>query len=434
MVRVSPHLRRAEHFRVYASKLETAVGGEHRLVFAAPPQHGKTQVTLHGLVWLILRHPERRHAYITYAQNRARSVARTVRRILVTCGVQAGGTLDMIILPGGGQCIFTSIDGGITGEPVDGVAIIDDAYKSRKEADSARRREVVEESYREAIETRVHPGASIVLLATRWHPKDLSGTRIEEGWEYINLPAIAENDNDPNGRAPGEALFPAMWPVEALEAKRAKVLDFTWAALYQGRPRPKGGKVFRGATYYTELPSAYRGAFGVDLAYTARTTADWSICVELLCEQREDAEPLFYVVRVDRAQIAAPEFAATLRARRTERRGFRFHWRASGTERGAAGFIQSQGVPLDVTNPPGDKLVVATPVAAAWNEGRVRVPDRDVFPASEEWLDAFLDTVQNFTGTGREHDDDVDALANAYDALVGDAPPEDTTLIRIRRR
>src|SRR5690606_39771543 len=111
-----------------------------------------------------------------------------------------------------------------------------------------------------------------------------------------------------------EALFPEMWPVEALQAKRAKVLEFTWAALYQGRPRPKGGKVFHEPTFYAALPQTYRGAFGVDLAYTAKTTADWSICVELWREERtgKDAqgnplEPLFYVKHVDRAQVEAPD-------------------------------------------------------------------------------------------------------------------------------
>lgn len=435
--RVSPRLYRPTHFRTYAERLETGVDGGHRLVFSAPPQHGKTQLTLHGLAWIILLHPNRRHAYITYSQGRARSVARTVKRILADAGVVVGGTLDMMILPGGGQCLFTSIDGGITGEPVDGVAIIDDPYKNRREADSARRREIVEESYREAIETRVHPGGSIFLLATRWHPKDLSGVLVDEGWEYINLPAIAENDNDPNGRAVGEALFPEMWPLEALEAKRAKVLDFTWWALYQGRPRPKGGKVFHEPTFYSALPTAYAGSYGVDLAYTAKTTADWSICVELWREERpskdgKPQEPLFYVVHVDRAQVEAPDFALTLKNRHVRRPSWRMLWRASGVERGSASFIQRQDIPLTIKNPPGDKLVSATEVAAAWNAGRVLVPDPEHFPGSEEWLYPFLDVVANFTGNGKEVDDDVDGLGNAFEALRGAGEDGDAVVTKVK--
>lgn len=430
MVRVSPNLYRADHFAVYANRLENGVGGGLRLVFAAPPQHGKTQVTLHALAKIAQDYPGKRNAYVTYSQTRARSVARTVRRILTAAGIVVGGTLDMMTLPDGGQIIFTSIDGGITGEPVDGVAIVDDPFKNRKEADSAVRRQVVEDAYREAIETRVHPGASIFVLATRWHPQDLSGVLIAEGWEYINLPAIAENDNDPNGRAPGEPLFPRMWPIEALLAKKAKVLDFSWSALYQGRPRPKGGKVFHEPRYYSELPrSRYRGAFGVDLAYTAKSSADWSVCVELLCEEREAMEPLFYVKHVDRKQVELPDFVSTLQAHTDCRPDWPMLWRASGTERGSASFIQRADVPLKVWAPPGDKLVSAHDVAAAWNAGRVLVPDLEAFPDAEEWLQPFLDIVANFTGSGKEHDDDVDALGNAFELLKTD---DDGSVFRVR--
>jgi phage terminase large subunit-like protein len=414
--RISPNLRRPVHFRLYAERLESGVGGEHRLVFAAPPQHGKTQITLHGLVWLILRYPARCHAYITYGQTRARSVARVVRRILADAGVVVAGTLDSMILPGGGRCHFTSIDKGIMGEPVTGVAIIDDPYKNRREADSPARRTLIEEVYRDAIETRVHPGGSIFLLATRWHPVDLSGLLIGEGWENINLPAIAE-EGDPNGRAIGEALFPEMWSEKDLAAKRQKVLEFTWAALYQGRPRPKGGKVFHEPTYYAKLPQTYRGGFGVDLAYTAKTNADHSICLELWREERPKQDPLFYVKWVDRAQVEPPEFALTLKARHVQRSSWKMLWRASGTEKGSASFLQRQNLPLLVKHPPGDKLVSATDVAAAWNEGRILVPDPEAFPGCEDWLYPFLDIIQNFTGTGKEHDDDVDALGNAFELL-----------------
>lgn len=427
MGRLSPQLQRPEHFAGYCGKLEQAVGGGLRLVFAAPPQHGKTQCTLHGLVWLITKHPGKRHAYITYSQSRARSVSRSVRRLLASCGVECAGTQDMIQLPNGGQILFTSVDGGITGEPVDGVAVIDDPFKNRKEADSPTRRAVVEDSYREAIETRVHPGASIFCLATRWHPRDLSGVLVDDdGWEYINLPAIAENDNDPNGRAVGEALFPSMWPIEELEKKRAKVLEFTWQALYQGRPRPRGGKIFHEPTWFSALPDRYRGAFGVDLAYTAKSSADWSICLEMLREETGDPDkPRFYVLRVDRKKVEAPEFALTLKARHTKRPQWRMLWRASGTEKGAAQFLNRQRIPVQVEQPPGDKLVSATDVAAAWNDGRVLLPDPEAFEGQpgfedlDDWLWTFIDVVTNFTGNNKEVDDDVDALGNAHAALLG---------------
>jgi hypothetical protein len=428
LCRVSPKFIRPKHFAHYAAKFETAVGGGHRLVFAAPPQHGKTEVTLHGLCWIIQKYPGKRHAYITYSQRRANKVAKKVRNLLKTMGIVVGGTLAQMELPGGGQCVFTSISSGLTGEPVDGVAIIDDYYSGRKQADSAAQRSAVEDSYREVVETRVHPGGSIFVLATRWHPQDLSGTLVAEGWEYINLPAIAEgpvNDNgvvidDPLGRRLGEALFPEFWSVEELEKKRAKLLEFGWAALYQGRPRPRGGKVYHEPTFYSELPKeGFRGVFGIDLAYTAKTSADWSICLELWrVEPKKHGDKVkYYVIRVDREQVEADTFTARLVTRHTQRKSWPMHWRyGGGGEKGAATFIK-KSVPLIVTPAPGDKLVCATPAAAAWNAGDILVPDPEAFPESEEWLGPFLDVIGNFTGNGKEVDDDSDALGTAYDKL-----------------
>lgn len=397
-------------------------------MFAAPPQHGKTETTLALIAFLVLEHPGLRWAYVTYNQKRANAIARKFRVLMASAGGVCAGTLAQMYLPGGGQILFTSIDGGITGEPVDGAVFIDDPYKGRvgpTGADSAARRELVDFTYREAVEPRVHRGASMFLLATRWHPQDLSGTLVEEGWTYINLRAMAEgevNDNgvvvdDPNGRRVGEALFPAMWPVDALEKKRSRTLDFTWSSLYQGRPRPKGGKVFHEPTYYQALPKQYRGAYGLDLAFTAKTQGDWSACVELWREDRAGEDPYYFVIVVNRAQVEAPEFGLTLKACHVRRPRFKMRWRASGPEKGSAQFLRRLGIPIETKQPPGDKLVSAQDVAAAWNAGHVLVPDPDVFPDCEEWLDPFLAVVSNFTGTSKEKDDDVDALGNAHDAL-----------------
>ncbi len=399
-------------------------------MFAAPPQHGKTEVTLALLAFLVIEHPGLRWAYVTYNQKRANTVSRKFRRVMAAAGHAIVGTLAVVYLAGGGQILFTSIDGGITGEPVDGAAFIDDPYKGRKEADSEQRREVVEDTYREAIETRLHPGASLFVLATRWHPQDLSGTlsdpSTDDPFDYINLRAIAEgpvNENgvvldDPLGRKVGEPLFPAKWSREALLKKKRKVLDFAWEALYQGRPRPRGGTVFHEPTFYTRLPVRYVGGFGLDLGYTESAKADWSVCAEVWREDRANDEPLFYLVHVDRDQVEAADFALTLRANHVRRPRFKMYWRASGTEKGAASFLIRRKLPLVVSQPPGGKLVSATEFATAWNDGRFLVPDPEVFEHVEGWLYPVLDVIRDFTGSGDEKDDDVDAIGNVIDRLI----------------
>jgi hypothetical protein len=73
--------------------------------------------------------------------------------------------------------------------------------------------------YQNDLYTRLHPGAAIVLIMTRWHSLDLAGQLLEqasdggEQWDVVSLPAIAEED-DLIGRQPGEALWPERYSVE----------------------------------------------------------------------------------------------------------------------------------------------------------------------------------------------------------------------------
>lgn len=414
---ISPTLIAPRHFAQYVTRLEKSVGGELRIVFSAPPQHGKTLTTLHGLVWLVRHHPDKDHAYVTYNAQRALGpkVARKFHQLLAQAGIEFGGTLADTTFRQGGSVAFRGVEGGLTGLPVNGLCVLDDLVKDRQDC-TRHRLEFIAEQYRSAIEPRVHPGGSIVVMATRWDPDDLSGTLINEGWESINLPALAEED-DPNGRAVGDALFPEHISVENLEAKRAKVLEFTWQALYQGHPRPPGGKVFHEPSWYTRLPEQFTAVYGLDLAYTAKTSADWSVCCLVLKEERPGLEPLYYVVHMDRAQVEAPEFALTLKTRHVQRKGLRMIWRASGTEKGAAQFLIRLGLPVVVRPPPGDKLVSATPLAAAWNDGRVLLPDLDAFPDEQAWVIPLLDRVRDFTGEPGGKDDEIDAMGNAFDEL-----------------
>lgn len=94
----------------------------------------------------------------------------------------------------------------------------------------------------------------LLVHNTRWSEDDLIGRLAREGWNVINLPAIAEA-NDALGRAPGEALWPERYPVRRcegpcghdghLEQIRADVGAYSWAALYTGKPAPPEGGLFQ---------------------------------------------------------------------------------------------------------------------------------------------------------------------------------------------
>jgi hypothetical protein len=431
MERVSPELYRPVHFELYAKLFETAIGGEHRVVFSAPPQHGKTQTTLHGLAWLILKYPNLRHAYITYSQERANSVSLELQSILRSCGVIVSGTLNKIRWAHGkGSIMMVGIQGGITGEPIDGLCVLDDVVKNIQEATSPTTKAIIDLTYKTSVALRVHEGCSIFIMATRWDVGDLSGTSIKSGvYREINIPAIAE-ENDILGRAIGEPLFPDLWSLAKLNAIRHEIGELSFSAMYQGRPRPMGGTIFKEPSFHRSLPIRFTGAFGVDLAYTDKTSGDWSVCAEMLKDHDTGRR---CIKHVDMAKVEADVFALTLKRRHLDRPSWKMLWRfGGGGEKGVAKFIRKMGVPLRTKKPPGDKYVSALDIAAAWNRGDITLPDLDEFPEAETWVGEVIRVCMGFTGSDKEEDDIVDALGAADYALQGKLPEDRRELPGLR--
>jgi predicted phage terminase large subunit-like protein len=148
----------------------------------------------------------------------------------------------------GGEYFAAGVGTAIAGRRAD-LAVIDDPVRSRQDADSETVREKTWDWYRSDLYTRLKPGGRVVLIQTRWHEDDLAGrllasaARGGDDWHVISLPALAELD-DPLGRAPGEALWPAWQGTQALERVRGTLAPRDWTALYQQRPAPEDGTYF----------------------------------------------------------------------------------------------------------------------------------------------------------------------------------------------
>lgn len=261
-----------------------------------------------------------------------------------------------------------------------------------------------------------------MCMATRWATDDPSGMLIKEfGFEYLNIPAICEDEaSDPVGRKLGEIL----WDHHSLaEYRRLEKVDpWGFAAMYQGRPTPRGEAVFRGLpTRFMELPSgAYRTAYGVDLAYSKDSRADRSVCLRM-----QRVGDVTYLTAARLARVESNEFTLTLRAMQAEFAGPMW-WYASGTEKGAGSFIKVR-IPNFIIKPAtADKYVRATEAVAGWNLGNIALPDEGS-PLYGDWVDDVIDEVMAFTGTNDPHDDVVDALAAGWDALNPKRTPRSVT-------
>jgi hypothetical protein len=147
------------------------------------------------------------------------------------------------------------------------LGIIDDPIKNSEQARSTTIRAKQVDWWASTFSTREEPGGAIVIVQTRWHEEDLSGYLLgeemrgqdegeSEGWHIVNMPAIAEAQKrewpktcsvEPDPRAPGEALCEARYPLDKLQRIWKRIKDGFWNALYQQRPSPSQGLIFKAA-------------------------------------------------------------------------------------------------------------------------------------------------------------------------------------------
>lgn len=398
---VSPRFEAPYHLVPLLTLIERATREPVRAVVSTPPRHGKTESLLHSIAWRLTRQPETQIAYISYAQRFAEKKSRKARdlarRAAVPLAEDSQSRADWRTGVDDGGVWATSINGSVTGEGFH-LMIVDDPVKDRATAESSVERDNAWDWFTDTAYSRLEPDGSCIVNMARWHEDDLAGRLIKDGWEAVRLPALDDA---------GNALWPERWPVERLRDIEETLGPYGWHSLYQGEPRSRDQRLFADVTMYESLPSTYRLSIGVDLAYTSKTHADWSVAVVLA-----ESGGKCHVLDVVRQQADVPTFCQSLKTLHSIYPGARWLWYTSTTEKGLADTLRSQlGFPLIGEVAAADKFVRAQPVAAAWKAGNVLVPQR------APWLSTFLSEVCGFTGVNDRHDDQVDALAAAFDVL-----------------
>ena len=218
-----------------------------------PPRHGKSELASKRFpAWCLGRDPKRQIIAASYNSDLANDFGRNVRNIVnepefrdvfpnVSLATDSHAANRMNTNHGGAY-VAAGVGTAVTGRGAH-IALIDDPFKDREEADSERRRDVVWDWYRSTLFTRLMPGGAIVLIQTRWHEDDLAGRLLEtqaDQWDVLELPAINQA---------GEALWPEWYPFKTLERIRDTVGPREWSALFQQRPQPDEGTFFQRAWF-----------------------------------------------------------------------------------------------------------------------------------------------------------------------------------------
>lgn len=252
----NPLYIRAGHHERICDRLEAVERGDiDRLMIFMPPRHGKSELASKRFpAWCLGRDPKRQIIAASYNSDLANDFGRNVRNLVNE--PEFGQVFPNVTLAPDSQAanrmntnhkgayVAAGVGTAVTGRGAH-IALIDDPFKDREEADSERRRDLVWDWYRSTLYTRLMPGGAIVLIQTRWHEDDLAGRILEQEadqWEVLELPAIS---------AGGEALWPEWYPIESLERIKATVGPREWSALYQQKPQPDEGTFFKREWFQT---------------------------------------------------------------------------------------------------------------------------------------------------------------------------------------
>lgn len=421
----------AKHHVLLLSKLEETANKPHgRLMVFMPP--GSAKSTYASVVFpsqYLGKNPNKKLILASYGDDLARKMGRRTRSIIkqrryskvFNAGLTKESTAaNEFSLTNGSEYMSSGILGGITGNRANGI-IIDDPIKGREQANSATIRNKTWDAYEDDIKTRLLPQGFIIIIQTRWHEDDLSGRILpdkwngESGqilcrdgnyWEVICLQAKCELPNDPLGREIGEYLWP-----EWFDAKHWSQFESnprTWNALFQQRPTPLEGNIFKIEwwKYYTALPAFKRIIQSWDTAFKAGAENDFSVCTTW-----GETDTGYYLIDLYKKKVEYPDL------KRAAINLYEIHKPHSVlVEDKASGQTLLQElrretiIPIVAIKVDADKLSRANAITPIVESGRVYLPE------NAPWLLDFIHSLAAFPNAA--HDDDVDSTTQALNYLI----------------
>jgi len=414
-----------------------AAGRIKRLMVFMPPRHGKSElVSRYFPAWYIGTFPDKRIILASYEADFASTWGRKARDLLeehgpslfgikVSSASSAASRWDIEGCEGG--MATAGVRGPITGKGAN-VAIIDDPVKNDQEAMSQTYRDATWDWYRATFSTRIQDEGAIILVMTRWHEDDLAGRLLkaqEEGsdqWEVVNLPGLAE-EGDLLGRTPGEPLCPELFTKKTLERTKVRLGSYWWNALYQQRPSPAEGNLFKrqyfryynieDEFYVLHLPDGQRKRWmknqclifqTCDPAGSTKTTADYFVLATWIVTPHRE----LLLRDIIRERLEGPDQPKLFKT------GYQ-RWQPiiQGVEPANMGLtlfqtLQRMWLPLVELKPDKDKVTRALPMAARYEVGAV------YHLQGASWLDEYEEELIGFPNA--EYDDQVDIAA--YAAVV----------------
>ena len=287
---VWPEFIEGSHHRHIAEKFNKLARGEiKRLIVNMPPRHTKSEFASYLLpAWMVGRNSKLKIIQATHTGELAIRFGRKAKNLIdseeyakifktrLQEDSKAAGRWETAQ---GGEYFAAGVGGAITGRGAD-LLIIDDPH-SEQDALSETALESAYDWYTSGPRQRLQPGASIVLVMTRWSTKDLTAQLLKaqkevkgDQWEVVEFPAILDHGTEE------EAVWPEYWKLEELEKVKATLPVAKWNAQCMQRPTSEEGAIIKREWWkvwkHDWIPQLHYVIQSYDTAFLKKETADFS--------------------------------------------------------------------------------------------------------------------------------------------------------------
>jgi predicted phage terminase large subunit-like protein len=409
-----------------AQAFERVARGEtKRLIINMPPRHTKSEFASYLLpAWFLGKYPHKKVIQTSHTAELAVGFGRKVRNlvdqdiykeIFPGMGLQADSkAAGRWATNQGGDYFAIGVGGAVTGKGAD-LLIIDDPHSEQEAALAENSPEIYDKTYEwytSGPRQRLQPGGSIIVVATRWSKKDLTGQvlraaaqRSGEEWEVIEFPAILPS---------GKPLWPEFWPLEELEALKRELPNSKWMAQYQQNPTSEGAAIVKRDWWKIwekeDPPSCEFTLMAWDTAFEKNNRADYSACTHWGVFYQEDDNGVMQaniiLLNAFRDRMEFPELKRVVleHYREWEPDSIIIEKKASGAP--LIYELRAMGIPAQEFTPTrgNDKIARLNAVSDLFASGRVWTPNK-------HWADEVIDEVASFPAG--EHDDYVDSVSLA---------------------
>nr|DAK36126.1 MAG TPA: Large Terminase [Caudoviricetes sp.] len=396
--------KNARHIQFLTDKAQQFVedvksGKSPRLFISMPPRHSKSEtMTKKYPAWVIGNNPDFEIIIASYSMDLARDFGKIARDTYREHSKSGTGIFNTVIdrdksagdnwgiLEHRGAVVSTGVGGSATGKGAH-IAIIDDPFKNREDANSRLQRDKVWAWYQSTIRTRLAPGGGIIIIQTRWHEDDLVGRIVKEmengtgeTFESIVLPAIAE-ENDILGREVGEPLWKERYGIDELENIKKAIGSREFSALYQQKPQVEDGGLFKRQYFkYFDVKNDFIIADNknvnikdcfyfqtIDTAMSTHKNNDFTAIATFIC----DREWNLYLVDLMLERLEVPDQWNVIKQYRHK---YNLQFQAIESKSSGIGIIQQakrEGMSLKELKADTDKMTRALNISVMFENGKV---------------------------------------------------------------